>query len=455
MTARLFTHYGQPLALDPRAFGIVMMEPPKPPEARVVDGVALVEVQGPLMHHPDPCADSYDAIKTRVLGVLAERPRAVVLAIDSPGGLVSGCFDTADEIRAACDAARVPLIAYVDGQATSAAYALACVASKVYVPPTGIVGSIGVLDAIVDGTVQDRAMGLGFTLIASGARKTDGNVHAQTTDAAIAAAQVRVDGLAALFFDHVSRRRSIAVDKVATMQAGLVHGAQAVLAGLADQVATLDQVLALVREGAEVTNAATAASQQESPVDEHETAYRASLKAIVDDEKAEAKAKAKAAAILAAMDGEPDGDEPPAKEPDGDEEPAAAAAPAAAAQAPAAPAASALAARVDRIERTAIMATRPDLSEAQRTALAKIPVESLEAALSAIPRATAHKPAAAAMVTGTRGADMGGADTARQPTAQASAMQIRMGLVKHEASVRSDGNVLILGEMVPAGKPVA
>ena len=452
---RLFTHYGQPLALDPRAFGLVMMEPPKPPEARVIDGVALVEVQGPLMHHPDPCADSYDAIKSRVLGVLAERPSALVLSIDSPGGLVSGCFDTSDEIRAACDAAGVPLIAYVDGQATSAAYALACVASKVYVPPTGIVGSIGVLDAIVDGTVQDRAMGLGFTLIASGARKTDGNVHAQTTDAAIAAAQVRVDGLAAIFFDHVSRRRGVSVDKVATMQAGLVHGAQAVLAGLADQVATLDQVLALVREGAEVTNAATAASQQESPVDEHETAYRASLKAIVDDEKAEAKAKAKAAAILAAMDGEPDGDEPPAKEPDGDEEPAAAAAPAAAAQAPAAPAASALAARVDRIERTAIMATRPDLSEAQRTALAKIPVESLEVALSAIPRAVVPKPAAVATVTGTRGADVGGADAARQPATQASAMQIRMGLVKHEASVRSDGNVLLLGEMVPAGKPVA
>ena len=391
---RLFTHYGQPLALDPRAFGLVMMEPPKPPEARVIDGVALVEVQGPLMHHPDPCADSYDAIKSRVLGVLAERPSALVLSIDSPGGLVSGCFDTSDEIRAACDAAGVPLIAYVDGQATSAAYALACVASKVYVPPTGIVGSIGVLDAIVDGTVQDRAMGLGFTLIASGARKTDGNVHAQTSDAAIAAAQARVDGLAALFFDHVSRRRGLPVDKVASMQAGLVHGAQAVLAGLADQVATLDQVLALVREGAEVTNAATAASQQESPVDEHETAYRASLKAIVDDEKAEAKAKAKAAAILAAMDCEPDDDEPPAKEPDGDDEPAAAAAPAAAAQAPAAPAASALAARVDRIERTAIMATRPDLSEAQRTALAKIPVESLEVALSAIPRAVVPKPAA-------------------------------------------------------------
>lgn len=455
MTARLFTHYGQPLALDPRAFGLVMMEPPKPPEARVIDGVALVEVQGPLMHHPDPCADSYDAIKTRVLGVLAERPRAVVLAIDSPGGLVSGCFDTADEIRAACDAARVPLIAYVDGQATSAAYALACVASKVYVPPTGIVGSIGVLDALIDGTLQDRAMGLGFTLIASGARKTDGNVHAATTDAAIVAAQTRVDALAAIFFDHVSRRRGVSVDKVAAMQAGLVHGAQAVLSGLADQVATLDQVLALVREGAEVTNAATAASQQESPVDEHETAYRASLKAIVDDEKAEAKAKAKAAAILAAMDGEPDGDEPPAKEPDGDEEPAAAAAPAAAAQAPAAPAASALAARVDRIERTAIMATRPDLSEAQRTALAKLPVESLEVALSAIPRAVVPKPAAVATVTGTRGADVGGADAARQPATQASAMQIRMGLVKHEASVRSDGNVLILGEMVPAGKPVA
>lgn len=447
---RVFTAYGQPLALNPRAFGMVLLEPPKPPEAKLLDGgIALVEVQGPLMHHADPCADSYDAIKARVLGALADGARKVVLAIDSPGGLVSGCFDTADEIRAACDAHGAELVTYVDGMAASAAYALACVASRVYVPPTGIVGSIGVIDALVDATAQDRAMGLGYTIVASGARKADGDPHSPTTDAGIAAAQSRVDSLAAVFFDHVARRRGLSTERVAALQAGLVHGAQAVTLGLADGVATLDQVLASVRSGADV--AATSAVKPttgDTNMDENEKAYRAALQAVVDDEKSDDKAKARAKAILAAMDGEPDGDEEKPKdkaegdeehkEPDGDE----AKAKAAAAPAAAAPAgdASAIAARAlalaEATRRDQLLGSRPDLSADQRRALAVVPVEALASALSAIPRASG-KPAATATVAATRGEGQG--PTAALPTLTPDAeLDARFGLAKAVSPIRKD-----------------
>src|SRR4051812_16514999 len=71
------------------------------------DGIAVVSIRGPLMHHSHYWCDSYDAIKERVLEALSSSPRAIVLSIDSPGGLVSGCFDTANEIRAAAAAAGV------------------------------------------------------------------------------------------------------------------------------------------------------------------------------------------------------------------------------------------------------------------------------------------------------------------------------------------------------------
>jgi ClpP class serine protease len=365
----------------------------------------------------------------------------VVLSIDSPGGLVSGCFDTADEIRAACDDRKATLVAYVDGQATSAAYALACVASRVYVPPTGIVGSIGVIDALVDATVQDRAMGLGFTIVASGARKADGNPHAPVTDAAVAAAQSRVDDLAGLFFAHVAARRGVSTEQLSSLQAGLVHGSQAVAAGLADAVATLDQVLALVRSGADVAaaSAQTPTTTEVTNMDEEqEKAYRASLQAVVDDEKSDEKARSRAKAILAAMDGEPDGDEPqkegkaegdePHKEPDGDE--------AAKAVSASATARAADTDRLDRIERRQLLSTRPDLSEAQRTALASVPVSALEAALLAIPRA-AVKPAATATVAATRGEGQGPSRGVPAPTPH-DELDRAFGGARAESPVRKD-----------------
>lgn len=460
--SRLFTAYGQPLALNPRAFGMVLFEPPEAPTAKHLEGgIALVEVQGPLMHHPDPCADSYDAIKGRVVGAIAEGARKIVLSIDSPGGLVSGCFDTADEIRAACDASGVELYAYVDGQATSAAYALACVASKVYVPSTGIVGSIGVIDALVDATAQDAAFGLTYSIVASGARKADGNPHAATTDAAVAAAQARVDSLASLFFDHVAKRRGIATEKLAALQAGLVHGAEAVSAGLADGVASLDQVLALVRTGADAAaaSAQTNPPQEANTMDDNEKAYRASLQAVVDDENADAKAKARASAILAAMDGEPDGDEPKKDEeskaaegddekkhdePDGDEKAQAIAA--------LAKTGNSLEARVSSLEaqleserKSALRASRPDVAKSVHDALSVLPLAQYSSALGKIEKPKKAQPAATASVRPTLGegqksAPIAGAGSSPMATEMAKAM----GLAPvNETGVRREGNKVV------------
>ena len=98
MILRTFSPPGL-LALEPRAFGLVLAAPYKP-HSEERDGVAVIGVRGPLMHHDDDFCESYDQIKRRVSAALASTCRAVVLAIDSPGGLVSGCFDTAAELRA-------------------------------------------------------------------------------------------------------------------------------------------------------------------------------------------------------------------------------------------------------------------------------------------------------------------------------------------------------------------
>lgn len=419
MKSRAFTSYGQALALNPQAFGMLVFEPPTPPESRDVGaGVHVVDVRGPLMHHADPFCDSYDAIKARVIGALEAGARSVVLAIDSPGGLVSGMLDTATEIRAACEARGARLIAYVDGQTTSAAYALACGAPEIYGPSTGIVGSIGVIDAVIDATAQDAAIGLKYSLVASGARKSDGNPHVPTTDATLVAAQARVDGLAAMFFQHVSSCRRISVDAVAALQAGIVNGMQANALGLTDGVLSLDQVLSLARAGG--AGAVTAASQEGPTMDENEKAVRLALKAILDGD-ADEKAKGRAKAALAAMDDteepaaseEPSDEEtpvaPPADEPDGDE------------AAKALAKAKAVEARLDAMERSAkaatasheratLLASRPDLPEhlVKLCASASTPLAVVRDLVESHPRGPVRKPAATASVSGTRGDSQSG-----------------------------------------------
>src|SRR5690606_16232793 len=181
--------------------------------------------------------------------------------------------------------------AYVDGTATSAAYALATAAGHIAAPPSAQIGSIGVLRPLVDASRQAEMFGLKFTLVASGARKADGAPEVPTSDEAIAEAQRQVNELAEMFFALVAEHRGVSADEVRALEAGIVHGAEAKRRGLIDEVTTLDALLASITSGA----------ANEDDMDEEEKARKA-LQAILDDEDADEKSKARARKALAAMD---------------------------------------------------------------------------------------------------------------------------------------------------------
>ena len=242
-TPRPFASPREPLALAPEAIGGLFPQV-GPLEASMRDSIVVVEIRGPLMQHDDYWYDNYEAIKSRVTTALELKPAAVVLSIASPGGLVAGCFETADALRELAEIADVPMHAYVDGQATSAAYALACACKSITAPPSAMVGSIGVVAGLVDATANDAAWGLKFKIIGSGQRKTDGNPHVAMTDDAVAALEKRIADLAAIFFDHVATSRpGLTAEKVRALEAAILTGAQAQQVGLVDHVATLDGLL--------------------------------------------------------------------------------------------------------------------------------------------------------------------------------------------------------------------
>lgn len=287
------------LALEPRAFG-ELFDVEEPCNPQMQGAIAVVPIRGPLMHHESWWFDSYDAIRARVGLALRSSPSAIVLSLDTPGGLVSGAFETAVEIAAMCRAASVPLHAYVDGTAASAGYALAAVCETVTMPRTAIVGSVGVIASMVDMSEALAKDGVKVRLITSGARKADGDPTQPMTDEAIAAAQSQVDAMAAVFFEHVATHRGMSVDAVRAMQAAVYTGADAIEAGLADQIGTLEQLVASLAAG----QAPMRAQKEATTMEEKITAAREALQAIIDDEAADEATKKRAQDALAAMDGE-------------------------------------------------------------------------------------------------------------------------------------------------------
>lgn len=214
------------------------------PGYELVGDLAVITVRGMLMQRGCWWWHGYDTLAAAFGQALLDgRARAVVLAIDSPGGYVAGLFDTVRRMRAAADLAQKPVVAVSDERCYSAAYALACVADAIVVPETAGAGSVGVIGTMTSWSSALEAAGVDVRVIVSGAEKADGHPSLPITDGAEAREQARVDQLAQVFFAWVAARRGMKPADVAALQGGIRLGAEAVTAKLADRVGTLAAIL--------------------------------------------------------------------------------------------------------------------------------------------------------------------------------------------------------------------
>lgn len=237
------------LAIRPDAVGLTY--PRAPRSCEVFDGVAVLNICGPLEHKSSFWFESYESLLSRFEGAICDDEiGAVILNIDSPGGEVSGLQETVRKMRAIREESGKTVIAYCNEEAYSAAYALACAAEEIYLPESGGCGSVGVLAQVCDRTAAMQAAGIRIEVIRSGAQKAEGHPDIPLTDDTIARVQERVDGLANQFFTLVSEARPVSTKKLASFQGGLLYGAGAVKAGLADGVLSFDEVLDAMRQEA-------------------------------------------------------------------------------------------------------------------------------------------------------------------------------------------------------------
>lgn len=206
-------------------------------------GVALIQVVGSLVQRATPgpsmSSESYENIGAQVQAALNDpQVRGILLELDSPGGEAAGVAALAENILAASES--VPVVAHANEMAFSAAYWLAASAEELYVPKTGMVGSVGVIMLHVDQSQANAKRGLAVTHITAGARKADFSSHQPLSETALANAQAIVDRLYGQFVGHVAQARGISPDVVRGTEAGLLNPDQAVELGMVTGVATLD-----------------------------------------------------------------------------------------------------------------------------------------------------------------------------------------------------------------------
>lgn len=220
---------------------------------------AVVTISGPLMQRAT-WWDGYDAICQRFCDALAASD-GVLLKIDSPGGMVAGCFEAVRSMLAAKKASGKPVVAYVDEQCCSAAYALATVADAIVLPPSGSIGSVGVIATAAEMSQALKASGIRVAVVTSGARKADGHPAVPMTEAQIARLQSDVNALAGQFFGIVGAARGMSVDAVRALEAGVFLGANGVAVGLADVTGNAADALALLDSKARTASKTFAASR--------------------------------------------------------------------------------------------------------------------------------------------------------------------------------------------------
>lgn len=219
--------------------------------------VAIVTIRGPIeqraSEHLCGWSDGYDAIAERVTAA-AEDPAAgaLLLDIDSPGGVCAGLEEGAKLARAAVLASGKPCLAFANEMIGSAAYWIAAVvADSIHGPPAAEFGSVGTIALHYSVARALAAENIDVHVFADPPEKGELYPEVALSPDAAAYAQEQARYLTGRFFDAVGARRPhLTRDRLRALKARMYRGDRAIEAGLADGLGSFGEVLALAAERA-------------------------------------------------------------------------------------------------------------------------------------------------------------------------------------------------------------
>lgn len=220
------------------------------------DGVAIIPVDGTLVQKQsgiDPWSGmvGYNQIARKIREARNDRAvRGILLDIDSPGGEVSGCFALAEEIfNGSAREGGKPVWAFANEMACSAAYALACVCDRVFMPDTGVIGSVGVWTMLADFTAAMDKNGIAVTLRRAGERKARGGPYEKWDKETLAKIDAWLDQTWGIFASVVAQGRpQMEIEDVFAMEGDWFAGEDAMPTGLIDGIGSETDVFDALRK---------------------------------------------------------------------------------------------------------------------------------------------------------------------------------------------------------------
>lgn len=183
--------------------------------------VAVIQVRGPITHHPDFWAllfgggASVDIIERQLAAAAADASvKAILLDFDTPGGSSGGVVALGNTIRGMRGEGKKPIVSLANGQCCSAGLWLASQADAYYATPGSLTGSLGVYYMHLDMSEAAAQAGVKVTYITAGAHKADGNSFEPLSDAAQARHQAIVNDIYDDFVGNVAKGRGLTRTKV-------------------------------------------------------------------------------------------------------------------------------------------------------------------------------------------------------------------------------------------------
>ena len=203
----------------------------------VVEVVGVIGVATDRSHEPDAIV--------RTLGEYRDDPavRAVVLRIDSPGGVVAPTQEIVAAVRRLRDAKK-PVVASLGSVAASGGYYVAVSADRIFASPGTLTGSIGVVMQLANVEGLLKKVGVEYVVVKAGAYKDVGNFARAMTPEERRILQNLLDDVYEQFIAAVAEGRRLEPQAVRGFAEGRIYsGRQAQGLKMVDELGGLEDAI--------------------------------------------------------------------------------------------------------------------------------------------------------------------------------------------------------------------
>jgi ClpP class serine protease len=244
--------------------------------AAIRDGVAIIPITGVITPRTDLFTilmggTPLDRLARDFAAAVADNSvRAILLDIDSPGGVATGPAEMAEIIRKC----QKPVWSYVGRYCCSAAYWLAAATQKIVAHKSAQLGSIGVVSTIPVQETPDTDGYKHIEIVSSNAKNTRPDPR---TPEGMDTIRAELDAMESEFIRSIATYRNLPEDtiKMDFGQGGVLIGDKAVAVGMADALATYESALSELSTLTTKTKGEPTMEKQETAITpEQITAYR-------------------------------------------------------------------------------------------------------------------------------------------------------------------------------------